>query len=107
MAQEIVILLTLGADVDVAEYERWVREVDYPLTRRQPGVLSYTVTRLNDATEGAGPVPAQYVEVIRVEDAAEYQRRSAETDDAEFTAMLARWADYVAWFTASVGVAIE
>lgn len=107
MAQEVVILLTLEAGVDIAAYERWVREVDYPLTRRQPGVLSYAVTRLIEPTEGVGPVPAQYVEVIRVEDAAAYQRNCAETDDAEFKAMLSTWADYVAHFTASIGTAID
>lgn len=100
-------MLTLAAGVDAAEYERWVREVDYPLTRRQPGVVSYTVTRLDGATEGTGPVPAQYVEVIRVEDAAAYERHCAETDDAEFKSMLETWAGHVAHFTASTGATIE
>lgn len=105
MAQEIVILLTLEPGVDPAAYERWVREVDHPVTRRQPGVLSYTVTKLGEATDGAEPLPGQYVEVIRVEDAAAYQRASAR--DAEFQAMIAAWNAYVAHFTASIGAAIE
>jgi REDY-like protein HapK len=106
MAHEIVFLHSLKPGVDVEEYERWVRDIDYPLTKRQPGVLGYVVTRLERPADGADDVPFQYLEVIRVEDPVAYQRNLSESPDEEFKAMLKQWGEYVAGYTGSVGVAV-
>jgi hypothetical protein len=103
MTHEIVFLHTLKPDIDVAAYERWVKEVDYPLTRRQPGVVSYTVTRLGGAPEGAQAVPHQYLEVIAVEDPVAYERNLQESSDEEFLAMIGEWGDYVESYVGSIG----
>lgn len=107
MAHEIVFLLALKPGVDPAAYERWVREVDYPTTRRQPGVLSYVVTRLQTAAEGAQGVPYHYMETIQVEDPVAYQRHVAEGADEKFTAMLTEWANFVGHHAGSVGQTLE
>jgi hypothetical protein len=104
MAHDFVFLHTLKPGVDVEEYERWVRETDYPLTRRQPGVLDYVVTRLETTADGATPVSFQYLEVIRVTDPVAYQRNLSESTDEEFKAMIAQWSEYVADYAGSVGV---
>jgi hypothetical protein len=107
MAQDIVFLHTLKPGVEADVYERWVREVDFPLTKRQPGVISYTVTRLHSATNGADAVPHQYLEVIKVEDAEAYQRNQVESSDEEFKAMLAEWGNFVSDYVGSVGAPVE
>jgi hypothetical protein len=107
MAHEIVFLHTLKPGVDIAEYERWVRDVDYPLTRRQPGVRRYMVTRPLAPTEGAAPVSHQYLEVIEVEDPDAYQRNLQESTDEEFKAMIAEWGDFVADYVGSVGLPLD
>lgn len=103
MSQNIVFLHSLKSDADPAAYERWVLEVDYPLTLRQPGVISYEVTPLAVAVSGAEPAPFQYLEVIEVEDAVAYQRNLEQTDDQEFKQMMGEWADYVDRYVGSVG----
>jgi hypothetical protein len=103
MSQNIVFLHSLKSGVDPAAYERWVLEVDFPLTKRQPGVISYEVTPLTAAVKGAEPAPFQYLEVIEVEDPVAYQRNTEETEDLEFKQMMGEWADYVDRYVGSVG----
>jgi hypothetical protein len=45
----LVLFSKLKDGVDPAAYEEWVRTVDYPLTRAQPHITGYEVTRLEGA----------------------------------------------------------
>ena len=64
------LISTLKAGVDPAEYERWVRERDYPFVRSRPNYLKYTVHRIR------GPIDAgwQYLERIEVESLEQHER---------------------------------
>jgi hypothetical protein len=106
MADTLVFVLHLKPGVDPDAYERWVREVDYPMTRRQPGVISYEVTRVERAADGADPLQAQYLEVIRVEDAEAYEAQLA-GGSPEFRTMLEQWDDYVVSEIGGVGTLVQ
>ena len=57
MAQRVFFLNTLKEGVEPAAYERWVREVDYPVARRQPAISSYVVTRIDGHVTEGGELP--------------------------------------------------
>jgi hypothetical protein len=58
--------------VEGADYERWVREVDYPKARAIPSIVSYEVVRVDGPLRDAG-VPYDYVEVVEVTDIESYR----------------------------------
>jgi REDY-like protein HapK len=107
MSQSIVFLHSLKPDVDPAEYERFVLEIDYPLTRRQPGVIGYEVTPLPTEIAATEAIAFQYLEVIEVEDADAYFANVTETDDQEYKDMLARWMEMVDRYAGSIGSALR
>lgn len=66
----------LQPGVDPAEYEAWVRRVDYPGAKQVPSLLSYKVYRIQEPCVG-GPYPQfdyDYVEVAEVTDMDDYLR---------------------------------
>jgi hypothetical protein len=94
MANRVFFLNTLHEGVDPAEYEAWIRRVDYPIARSKDAILSYEVTRLEGNLDGSDtPLPAQYLEVVEISDLAAYGA-AAEEDDVK--QLLAEWATYVA-----------
>jgi hypothetical protein len=61
----LVLFSKLKDGVDPAAYEEWVRTVDYPLTRAQPHITGYEVTRLKGALFSDSPdTKWDYAEVI-------------------------------------------
>jgi hypothetical protein len=52
--------------VEGADYERWVREVDYPKARSIPSVRSYEVVRVDGPLRDAG-VDYDYIEVVEID----------------------------------------
>jgi hypothetical protein len=93
MAQRAFFLNTLHEGVDPADYERWVREVDYPFARAQPTIQRYEVTRLEANLFGSeGDLPCQYLEVIDVTDVEAYQSGA---QGPEFAAFLEEWQGFV------------
>jgi hypothetical protein len=107
MSQQIVFLHTLKNGVNPAEYERFVLEVDYPLTRRQPGVISYEVTPLPTDIVATAPVSHQYLEVIEVEDPDAYFVNATEGDDQEYKDMLGKWFEFVDNYAGSIGTPLR
>lgn len=93
MAQRVFFLNTLHPHADPAEYEAWIRRVDYPVARAQGAILSYVVTRIEGTLSGEGTAPYQYLEVIEITDLDEYR---ALGDRPEFKQLLAEWSGYVA-----------
>jgi hypothetical protein len=107
MSQSIVFLHSLKPNVVPAKYEQFVSEVDYPLTRRQPGVISYEVTPLFTDIAATESIAYQYLEVIEVEDPEAYFKNVAETDDQEYKDMLNEWMGMVDQYAGSIGSALR
>jgi hypothetical protein len=104
MATRVFFLSRLHAGVDPAEYEQWVRDVDLPVVRAIPSLVSYDVVRLDGAMRG-GEVPYDYIEMIEVDDLETYKRELEEIPDrAEFSAT---WRRLVGESIAVHGTAVE
>ena len=68
------LISTLKAGVDPAEYERWVRERDYPFVRSRPNYRAYAVHRIRRPIAGASDAGWQYLERIEVESLEQHDR---------------------------------
>jgi uncharacterized protein (TIGR02118 family) len=73
MASRVFFLATLRAGKDPDEYDRFLREVDYPLTTSLLPVTSYRATRIEGRVLSGGTPTYQYIDVIDVEDIEEYR----------------------------------
>jgi hypothetical protein len=105
MSQRVFFLNTLRDGVERADYEEWIRRVDYPVARRQPSIQNYVVTRLEGRLDGDAPPPYQYLEVIEITDIDEY--RQDMSGNPEFEALLSEWSRYVGESIAVYGENIE
>ena len=72
MSTRVFFFNRLNEGVDGADYERWVREVDYPKARAIPAILSYDVVRVDGPLRDSG-VPYDYIEVVEVTDLDSYR----------------------------------
>jgi hypothetical protein len=72
MTTLVFFLNRLAEGVRGDDYERWVRERDYPTARALPSICSYEVVRL-DGPLREGPVPYDYIEVVEVTDLDAYR----------------------------------
>jgi hypothetical protein len=104
MAQRVFFLNTLKDGVDVAAYEEWVRQRDYPVARAQPAIESYVVSRVDGHVVEGGELPCQYLEVIEVTSIDEYR---AGLDAPELAGLLDEWREYVGESVAVYGEVIE
>jgi hypothetical protein len=93
MAQRVFFLNRLRDGADPAEYEAWIRRVDYPVARAQGAIRSYTVTRIEGTLSGEGESPYDYLEVIEITDLDAYR---ALGNLPEFQQLLQEWSQYVA-----------
>lgn len=93
MAQRVFFLNRLRPDADPAEYEAWIRRVDYPIARAQGAILAYSVTRIAGTLSGEGVSPYDYLEVIDITDLDAYRALGAKP---EFQQLLAEWSQFVA-----------
>ena len=93
MARRVFFLNRLREGVDPAEYEAWIRRVDYPVARAQDAIRSYTVTRIEGTLDGSGEAPYDYLEVIEVTDLESYRALGSLP---EFEQLLKDWSQYVA-----------
>jgi uncharacterized protein (TIGR02118 family) len=66
--RRVFFLTQLKSDVDPDEYERFLREVDYPLTQELLPVSYYRATRIEGQAIGDDPSPYHYIEVLDVDD---------------------------------------
>lgn len=72
----------LREGVDGADYERWVRDVDYPKARSIPSMVSYEVVRIDGPLRDSG-VEYDYLEVVEVTDLESYRADLAELPGRE------------------------
>lgn len=100
----VFFLNTLHEHVSPADYEAWVREVDYPTARSLPSIIEYTVVRVEGPLEGDDPVPYQYIERVLISDLAAYRDDLKNPALSEFSR---QWSSHVASSTALHGGMIE
>lgn len=93
MAQRVFFLNRLHDGVDPADYEDWIRRVDYPVARAQDAIRSYTVTRITGTLSGQGESPYHYLEVVEITDLDAYRALGSL---AAFEKLLGEWSQYVA-----------
>ncbi len=80
----VFFLNKLRPDVRGEDYERWVREVDYPTARALSTITSYVVARTEATLEGQ-PSPYDYVERVEITDLDAYRRELADPSMADFS----------------------
>jgi hypothetical protein len=104
MRQRVFFLNRLRDGVNPADYERWVREVDYPLARSLPTIESYVVTRL-DGVMGGGEAPYDYLEVVEITNYEDY--KASLGGGPEMEEFFQQWSSYVGESLAVYGEVIE
>ena len=85
------------------DYERWVREVDYPTARALSTITSYVVARTEATLEG-GASPYDYVERVEVTNIDDYRRELADPSLADFSS---QWSAHVGESLAVFGEEID
>jgi hypothetical protein len=66
--RRVFFLTRLRPEADQAEYEQFLRDVDYPRSKELLPVSSYLATRIEGRAVSDGDVPYQYVEVLDIDD---------------------------------------
>ncbi|MEZ5101741.1 MAG: hypothetical protein R3C15_18470 [Thermoleophilia bacterium] len=98
MATRVYVLHRLREGVAPETYERWVQEVDYPLTDGTPEIASYQVVRLSEQLMGGeGAPPWDYLELI---EPADYDAYIAKITSPDLQGFFAEWSSHVADFVA-------
>jgi len=90
--------------VEGADYERWVKETDYPLARNIPSIISYEVVRVDGPLRDSG-VPYDYIEVVEITDRESYSADLADLPGRE--QFIAEIRSFVGPPDAVVGTLIE
>jgi hypothetical protein len=104
MTTRVFFFNRLAEGADPAEYERWVREVDYPKARSIPSIRSYEVVRVEGPLRDSA-VPYDYVEVVEVSDVDSYRSDLASLPGRE--SFVAELRAFVPTADAVVGTLIE
>jgi REDY-like protein HapK len=107
VAQRVFFLNRLREGADPADYERWVREVDYPLARRLPTIRSYVVTRLDGLVDGDGEPPYDYLEVVEITELEAYRLSLSPGSSPELQAFGEEWSSFVGESLAVYGEVLE
>jgi REDY-like protein HapK len=94
MAHRVFFLNRLREGVDPQDYERFVREIDYPFARSLPTIRSYVVTRLDGLFEG-GEAPYDYLEVVEITELEAYRKSLDPSGSPELGRFFEQWSSYV------------
>lgn len=106
MATRVFFLNTLREGVDPRDYERFVREVDYPFAARLETIESYVVTRLDGLFDG-GPPPYHYLEVVEITELEAYRKSLDPSSSAEVRDFFDQWSSFVESSLVVYGEVIE
>jgi hypothetical protein len=87
----VFFLNRLRPGVKGEDYERWVREVDYPTARSLDTIKSYVVARTATTLDGA-PSPYDYVERVEITDVDAYRKELADPKMGDFAK---QWSGFV------------
>lgn len=98
MAARVYVLHRLREGVEPADYERWVREVDYPFSSKFPPIRSYEVVRLEERLlSDETRTPWDYLELI---EPVEFETYFAALTGPEAADFVQEWMSFVADFVA-------
>jgi hypothetical protein len=68
------VITTPRPETKPEDYERWLREYDYPVARTLPSIASYRTHRIEGPITGAEGAGWHYLERIEVRDVEQYQK---------------------------------
>ena len=68
------VITTLKPGAEPEDYERWLREYDYPVAKTLPSIVSYRTHRIEGPIHGAEQAGWSYLERIEVRDVEQYQK---------------------------------
>ncbi len=104
MTTTVFFLNRLRDGADAEEYERFVREVDYPTARGLDAIERYDVVRI-DGPLRDDEVPYDYIEVVEVRDLESYRADLEQMPGRE--AFIAELRSHIGDVTALRGTLIE
>lgn len=81
------VLVKLKPGVDIDEFERFEREVDYVKAAQNPSIVSYRTHRIDDLDAGVEGGPWDFMERIEVTSREAYEKQAA-TGSKEFLDLL-------------------
>jgi uncharacterized protein (TIGR02118 family) len=93
MKTRVFFLTHLREGVDPDEYERFLREIDYPRTLELLPVSYYRATRIEGRAISEGDSPYAYIEVLDIDDFDAYKAAFAEPEVAELAAQVFSYVD--------------
>jgi hypothetical protein len=64
----------LQPGVEAEEYERFVRQVDYPATKRIPSIINYRSIRIHGPAAGKEDLPFDFIDMVEITDIDAYRR---------------------------------
>lgn len=96
----VFFLNRLREGVNPEDYERWVREVDYPVARSLKTIKSYVVTRIEGTLDGS-PAPYPYIERVEITDLEAYRKELSEGQNMED--FFKQWSSFVGESVAAYG----
>ena len=68
------VITTLKKGVKPEDYERWLREYDYPVAKTLPSIVSYRTHRIEGPINGAEQAGWHYIERIEIRDKDAYAK---------------------------------
>lgn len=84
------VLSKLRPGVDSDKYEKWVREYDYPTTKKVKSITHYRTYRVTGALEGQ--TEYSYIERIEITDVEEYKKH---LETPECKELLRQWSEFI------------
>lgn len=86
MAKKLVLLTYTPRELDEAEYEKFIREIDYPAFRQNPHIIDYSCWRAVESVQGEESFT--HFDLMAVDDLANWQKIVA---DPVVQANIERW----------------
>ena len=71
------VLVKLKPGVDIDEFERFEREVDYKKAAQNPSIINYRTHRITDLDMGIEGGPWDFMERIEITSRADYEKQAA------------------------------
>ena len=87
------VITTLKPGVKPEDYERWLREYDYPVAKTLPSIVSYRTHRIEDLDSGIEGGPWDFMERIEVTSQAEYEKQAASGSKEFLDLLYSKWLD--------------
>lgn len=79
----VFFLNKLRSGVKGEDYERWVRDVDYPTARSLDTITSYVVAKMTATLDGL-PASFDYIERVEITDVDDYRNELADPKMGDF-----------------------